>query len=280
MRNPTRNSTKVPGAQAIGRAFDVLRQIAAAPQGASAADVARTVNLPRTTVIRMFRALEAEGLIRLDAASGAYQVGPGVLQLASQYLTQHDVRRAALPSLWALARATGETVNLAIQDDLHSISIEQIESPQAVRVVNWIGRPLWLHATATGKAWLAFQPAHVVDDVLMRLAGADGRLPACAERTITDGGVLRAELAGIRARGYAETHEELEPWLTAVAAPIFDHDGVVAATLVVSGLSLRLGASKVEEVGRLTVAEARQVSAILGHRPASDHVQRSIGRGP
>jgi DNA-binding IclR family transcriptional regulator len=241
--------------------------VAASRDGATAADVARTVRLPRTTVTRMFKALEAESLLRVDSVTGLYDVGPGVLELASLYLTKQDVRRVALPSLWTLARQTGETVNLALQDGLQTISIEQIESPQAVRVVNWIGRPLPVHVTATGKAWLAFQPAGVVDDVLARLTDRDGRLPASTERTITDQAELRRELARYRSRGYAEARDELEPWLTAVAAPIFDSSGAVAATLAVSGPSLRLNAERARELGRLVVAEAQSVSATMGHRP-------------
>ncbi|MBI3974569.1 MAG: IclR family transcriptional regulator [Chloroflexi bacterium] len=257
----------VHGAQAIRRALAVLRTVAAAPGGVTAALVTQRVDLPRTTAIRLLKALEAEGLVRADTATG-YVIGSGVLELAGQYLSRLDVRRVALPALWQLANGTRETVNLAIQDGLQSVCIEQIESPHAIRAVNWIGRRLPVHATAIGKAWLASQPPTVIDDVLARLTDAAGRLPAFTEHTIVDSAALLQELDQARRRGYAVTREELEPWLNAVAAPIFGHDGTVAATLVVSGPSFRLNARRIGELGARTLAAAAETSAALGYRPS------------
>jgi DNA-binding IclR family transcriptional regulator len=51
-------------------------------------------------------------------------------------------------------------------------------------------------------------------------------------------------------------HDDLEPWLTAFATPLFDHDGQVMATLVTSGLSLGITGKLVDELGRIRAAEA------------------------
>lgn len=260
----------VHGAQAIRRAMSVLRAVAEMPDGVAVTIVARRLGLARTTAIRLLKALEAEGLVRLDLATSSYQVGPGVLELAGHYLSRQDVRRLALPALWQLADSTRETVNLAIQDGLQSICIEQIESPHAIRAVNWIGRRLPVHATAIGKAWLAFQPPVVIDDVLSHLVDQVGRLPAFTERTIVDPATLHQDLAATRRRGYATTHEELEPWLNAVAAPIFNLDGVAVATLVVSGPSFRLGARRIAELGARTTGAAAGVSAAMGYRASQE----------
>jgi IclR family acetate operon transcriptional repressor len=256
----------VHGAQAIRRAMAVLRVVAAAPEGVTAALAARRVALARTTVVRLLKALETEGLVMTDPASGRDLIGAGTLELAGRYLSRQDVRRVALPFLWQLAEQTRETVNLAIQDDLHSVCIEQIESPHAVRVVNWIGRQLPVHATATGKAWLAFQPTAVVDDVLRRSLDTSGRLPRFTAQTITDPDALRRHIGEVRRRGFATTGEELETWLNAVAAPVFGHDDQVAASLVVSGPSFRLGAKRAAELGARIVATAAVISAALGYR--------------
>jgi DNA-binding IclR family transcriptional regulator len=193
-------------------------------------------------------------------------VGPGVLELAGSYLARQDVRRVALPYLWTLAETSRETVNLAIQDGLETVCIAQSESPQAVRAVNWVGRRLPVHATATGKAWLAAQKEAVVADVLARLAGPGGRLPGYTEHTLVDPDFLREDLVRTRRRGYALAREEYELGLTAVAAPVFDQGGEVAAAVAVSGPTFRLPQRQRTELGALTTAAAGQVSAALGHR--------------
>jgi DNA-binding IclR family transcriptional regulator len=249
----------------------VLRCVADAPEGLAAAAVAQAVKMPRTTVLRLLSALEAERLIWTDPISGCYRIGPGILELAGSYLAAQDVRRMALPFLWELAEQSEETVNLAITDCADSICIEQIESPQAVRAVSWIGQRLPVHTVATGKAWLAYQSAKVIAATLARLTDAGGRLPARTERTITEQDALQVDLALTRRRGYAVAEGELEPALTAVAAPIFDHSGSVVATLAVSGPAFRLPASRLPQLGRTTAEVAGRLSAALGFVRVASH---------
>lgn len=254
----------VPGAQAIGKAFQVLRCVASAPEGLPVVEVAKLVGMPRTTVVRLLSALEAERLIWADSTEGVYRVGPGLLELVGGYLASHDVRRIAKPFLRELALSSGETVNLAITDGTDSICIEQIESSQAVRAVNWIGKRLPLHATATGKAWLAYQPEAIVTDILCKTSDASGSLPASTDRTITNIEALREDLAQTRERGYAIADGELESALAAVAAPVVDHDGTVAATLAVSGPNFRVRPEHLPELGMLSVRVAADISTMLG----------------
>lgn len=231
------------------------------------AGVARSANLPRSTVVRLLNALEAEQLVRVDPATGRYEVGPGILELAGQYLARLDVRQITLPFLWELAAVTRETVNLAIQSGIHTVCVEQIEGPHAVRAVNWIGQRLAVrlavHATAIGKAWLAFQPEAVVTQILHDLSDEQGQLPAYTAQTIGDAAALRDDLAHTRRRGYATTHEELKPWLSAVAAPLRGAHGVAVASIVVSGPSFRLTSRRIAEFGPTVVQVAARATAAL-----------------
>lgn len=238
--------------------------VAGASEGVSPADVARATTLSRSTALRLLTALEAERLVRVDPASRRYQVGPGVLELAGRYLGCYDVRRIALPYPEELAEASGETVNLAIVEDLDAICIEQIESAQAVRAVNWLGRPLPLHATAVGKSWLSLQREEVIEATLHSLVTTDGRLPACTSHTLIEPRVLKQELARARRNGYAVAREEQELGLVAVAAPVCNHEFEVVATVAVSGPSFRLTRQRVAVLGPLVVAASRRLSVALG----------------
>jgi DNA-binding IclR family transcriptional regulator len=266
----------IPGAQAVGKAFRVLRCVAEAPEGLSAAAVAQAVTMPRTTVLRLLSALEVERLVWTDPATGSYRIGPGILELAGSYLAAQDVRRIALPFLWELAEQSEETINLAVTDCADSICIEQIESLKAVRAVSWIGQRFPVHTVATGKAWLAYQSERVIAETLARLLDADGRLPARTERTITDVEALHEDLARTRQRGYAIADGELEPALIAVAAPIYDHSGEVIATLAASGPSFRLTPERLPGLGARTAEVAGRLSAALGYSQPT--VGKAFGR--
>src|SRR5581483_10187843 len=121
------------------------------------------------------------------------------------------------------------------------------------------GRRTPAHASATGKALLAFQPAAVIEQVLR------APLQRYTARTITDAALLRAELEQVRRRGYAVAHEELQAGLTAVAAPIREADGRVQAVLSLSAPTYRTPPARQREHARLVVQAAAEVSRLLGY---------------
>ena len=75
-------------------------------------------------------------------------------------------------------------------------------------------------------------------------------------------GYLEEDLEGIRQRGYAVTHDELEIGLSGVAAPVFGPDDDVVAAVGVSGPTARLE-QRAEEIGQLLLQHARTLSRRL-----------------
>ena len=103
------------------------------------------------------------------------------------------------------------------------------------------------------------------------------RLERCTDKTITSEAALRAELAGVRARGYAITDEELEPGLIAVAAPVHGFDGAVVAALSVSAPTTRMNRDRLTTAAGHCVAEAGGLSAVLGYRQRAARQTRKAG---
>jgi DNA-binding IclR family transcriptional regulator len=122
---------------------------------------------------------------------------------------------------------------------------------------NWVGLSVPLHASALGKVLLAYGAAQLPKEPMQR----------CTERTITAESSLRAELATVRARGYAVTDEELEPGLIALAGPVFRYDGTVVAAMSVSAPTSRMTREAVANAARRCVEEAAGLSSALGYRP-------------
>ena len=121
---------------------------------------------------------------------------------------------------------------------------------------NWLGHPVPLHATSTGKAFLAALPPEELDAVLR--AG----LERFTDTTITEPDALRAELARIREQGYAVSHGELEPALWGVSAAARDAAGRPAAVVSVWGADARVR-DRLDELGAAAAAAGRELEALL-----------------
>jgi DNA-binding IclR family transcriptional regulator len=162
-----------------------------------------------------------------------------------------DLVEASREALDRLAAATGETVNLAVPSPRGVEQLAQRDSRHFLGSTNWVGRTVPYHASAVGKVFLAHGVSPLAE-VLERLT----------PRTIVKPEELERDLAETVTRGYATAVEELEPGLWAIAAPVHGESRVVGA-LSISGPTIRLQNGRLEELGRLLVAEADTVSAHL-----------------
>lgn len=224
------------------------------------AEVARALDVHRSTALRLLGTLERHALVERDPRSAKYRLGPRLPQLASVVTGESDLRDVARPSCEALAAALGETVTLDVLAGDEIVPIEQASGSTSVVSINWLGRRTPALCTASGKVILAYGPRAVRTRVLAEPP------PRQTAHTITDRGELEAELEKALRDGFARTHEELELGLDAIAAPVFSGSGEVVAAIDVSGPSHRLRSEARPELVRLTVEAAADLSHRLGHR--------------
>ena len=198
--------------------------------------------------------LSQHQLIAVDERSATVSPGRAALRFARSGKGRDDLIELAEPRLRRLADETGETANLILPRPAGTEAVAQADGQHLLGIANWVGRPLGLHCTAAGKVFLAHDVATL----------PDGALDAWTSETITDRALLRADLEGVVQRGYAVLVDELEPGLSAVAAPVRERDGDIVAVLCVSGATLRLPRQRLDLLGRLCVEQAGQLSATLG----------------
>jgi DNA-binding IclR family transcriptional regulator len=238
--------------QSIDRAVELLEAVAAAREPETAPALADAAGLNRSTAWRILATLEHHGLVERDRDTNRYRLGFAVLRLAAT-AGHEPLVRLAHPTLRRLADATGETVNLAIARRLELVYADQVQ-PRRVMAPNWLGHTVPLHATSTGKAFLAALP----EDELEHLPA----LERFTDTTICDPQALRAELATVRERGFAVSHGELEPALWGVSAAAVDASGRPAAVLSVWGVESRVR-ERLGELGIATADAARALQARL-----------------
>ncbi|CAL9608909.1 IclR family transcriptional regulator [Streptomyces pilosus] len=244
--------------QSVDRAVSVL-EILARRGEAGVTEVAGELGVHKSTAFRLLGVLENRGLVAQAKEHGAYRLGAGVLRLAGAAALRLDISQEGVPVCRELADELGETVNMAVMDEDAAVNIMQARGTAAVTAQNWLGRRTPLHATSSGKVFLAHMPPALREDRLTR------PLPRFTERTVTDPPALRDELDGVLEQGYAVTREELELGLAAVAAPVRSHDGSVIAAISVSGPVYRLTAGRLPRLGGRTAAAAAELSRRMGY---------------
>ncbi|MEH3142270.1 MAG: IclR family transcriptional regulator [Mycobacterium kyogaense] len=248
------------GVQSVDRAVSVLEILARLGE-VGVTELANEIGVHKSTVSRLLSALEDHELVEQAHDRGKYRLGFGLLRLSNAVSGQLDVTQQGREICERLALELGETVNIAVLRSHYVVNVDQARGPRSVGSHNWVGELTPLHATSSGKILLAHMSADARRDVL-----SEARLTRYTDRTVTSMAELDRQLAAIADDGYVVSTEELEHGLTAVAAPIRDHAGIVIAALSVSGPVYRLDDTRAREVIPAVVAAAASVSERMGYR--------------
>ena len=252
--------------QSIERAASIMRSFSEFEPELGVTELSRRLGLHKSTVSRILSALQREGFVGQNQATGKYRLGVGLISLAGVALGRVDVRAAAFDHLDALVRLTHEGAGVAMLDGNEAVIVLDAPSPQPVRYVNWIGRRLPLHCTASGKVLLSGMPPSG------RWLANPQPLHRYTTNTITATKQLDEELADIAAKGYAVSIEEFELGYSAIAAPIHNHAGQVVGAVSLFGPSFRLPRTMLIEFSADLCAAAARISTGLGYSP---HMARS-----
>lgn len=186
----------------IRRAFELLEAMADAGGVTGLTELADRVALPKPTVHRLIRTLVTLGYVRQEP-SRDYALGPRLVRLGDW--SSRLLGLWATPHLRQIVDELGESANLTMLDGDHVVEITQVPGRHAMRMVSEVGIRAMPHCTAAGKAMLAELPPEQADAIIRRTG-----MPVYTPQTITDPQAFAAELARIRARGYATDEEEQE----------------------------------------------------------------------
>lgn len=244
--------------QSVTRSLRVLESVAA-HQPVGVAELARRLDLPKSTVQRSLRTLaEAGWLEPVDGEHTRWALGPAARQLNRGDNPEANLREAALRPMQALREETNETIHLGVPDGrFWVLVVERMDSTQAVRTFIELGTRTAIHATSTGLSMLAHAPDSWVDEVV-----AHG-LTRYSPTTISDPETLRAELRRIRRRGYAVNVRQYRPQVAAVGAAVLDRHGAPVAGLCISMPDSRFTRRRVPRWGELVRKAAAEISGQL-----------------
>lgn len=249
--------------QSIERAAAVLRLLTGRSRRLGVAELATKLQLPKGTVYGILRTLQTVGFVEQDTDSGKYKLGAALLHIGSSYLDGNELRSRALSWAGALATQTGESVLIGTLHEKLVLIIHHVVRPEDGFQALEIGSLMPAHATALGKALLAYHRS-------LARELADCTLVGYTPTTITDPVRLNAELDRIAQCGWASDVGELLPGVASIAAPIADRDRAVVGAIGVSGAIEDLcdeDRSPRADLARYVMDSARAVSRELGGAP-------------
>jgi DNA-binding IclR family transcriptional regulator len=243
--------------QSVDRAASILKALAAGPRRLGVSDLAERLDLTRPTVHGLLQTLQAHGFVEQDRDSEKYQLGPSLLHLGNSYLDLNELRGRSIVHAERLAERTGAAVRVGVLHGPSVIVVHHVFAPDRPFQVLEVGAQLPAHASALGKAMLAYDPRVVADltsEPLERLTG----------RTLGQT-ALRKQLAEVAENGIARERDEAVLGESSVAAPIFDHGGHAIGAIGVVGDTERLIPRRTAKgVTGAVLEAARGVSRDLG----------------
>ncbi|MHB2168565.1 IclR family transcriptional regulator [Alsobacter sp. R-9] len=262
---------------AAKRAFLVLEHLAGRPEGVMLTEICDALALPKSAAHRLLGLLQEEGYARQDPATGRYVLTLKLTMLGLRHYVRSGLDDLVQPILESLAMDTGELARLAVVDGERLVWVAKAQGARSglrydPDLDHDTGHDVVLHATATGKAWLATLPEPEALRIVAatRLATPERFGPRVA-RTLE---AFRERLRETRERGFGEAVEEGEPGTAAVAvavndmnAPAVGMPGAVA-TLSLAGPLHRFGAERRAQLARRLDVAARDLGAIWPLRRA------------
>lgn len=199
------------------RLIGLLEQVSRADKPQTLTEIIGLLRQPKPTVYRMLQQLEQAGLLVKEPDGKRYAPGPRLSRLAEDVLLNAQVRASRHAILQRLVDETGETCNFTMQSGTEVVYLDRVETAWPLRFHLQPGSRVPIHCSASGKLFLAYMPPAQRNRLLDLI-----RYQAYTPNTITTRIRLEAELARVRAQGYALDNEEYLDGLVCIAVPVFD----------------------------------------------------------
>ena len=202
------------------RLIALLEHVAHAEKALTLTEIIGEVRQPKPTVYRMLQQLEQAGLLIKEPDGKRYAPGARLSKLAEDVLLNAQVRAARHAILQQLVDELGESCNFTMPAGTEVVYLDRVETAWPLRFHLQPGSRVPMHCSASGKLFLAYMPPVQRNRLLDHL-----QFKSYTPNTITTRIRLEAELARIRAQGYALDNEEFLHGLVCVAVPVFDQHG-------------------------------------------------------
>ncbi len=244
-------------APSVKKAFQILKLISDTDGGLGISDLAKRLEIGKSTVHGITSALEALGTIIRDPTTKRYILGLTLLELGRSAYSQIDLKDLVRPVMEDLMEKTQESVFVGVLNGERVTILDIVESKQDLKMTSTRGTTIPLLAGAVGKVFMATMS----DEKAREIIGKKG-LSRFTEHSITDPEAYLQAVRMAREKGYATDYEEYILGVRAVASPIKAENHLISAIWVV-GFKTSLNDDKMKVVIRAIKESAEKITHSL-----------------
>jgi IclR family KDG regulon transcriptional repressor len=229
------------------------------PKELGVTDVSRKLNMSKGAAHKLLSTLESEGFIRQNPVNKQYSLGYTLLELGNQVLKNHDLVEFSLPYMQRLSDISKEFICLCIKDGEDALYVSKIESKYPIRFIVETSRRFPLYATSASRVILANQPQEFIEQILGK------EIITYTPHSLKNQEQIIRRLTDIRAKGYEISNNMRNIGVTGIAAPIYDANGEVHASISLMGPTDRIEPKKEDWID-LVVEITQEISRGIGYR--------------
>lgn len=247
------------GSRTVHRAVDVLTTVASHAEGLTLKEISDVLDLPKTSVFDIVKALVHKGLldeVRIDGIR--YKIGLKAFQIGSAFLNDTDIINKSKIHVKRLAEKVNKTAFIAVLEQGYVTYLFKYEPPKAIITTSNIGTKNPAHCTSLGKAILSGMQEKELESALSEL-----KFEKMTANTILTEQALRADLLETKQRGYSVDNREIEEHTLCIGSPVFNHEGHVIAGISISGFYSEN--RNIQDEGQTVKEAAKAISRSLGY---------------
>jgi DNA-binding IclR family transcriptional regulator len=234
--------------------MSLIEILAETTEGLTLMELSRKLDIPKSSTHYLIYTLSTRGYLQ-RTSGGRHLLGARFADFANVCPSEFHLTRLAGSTLRRVSRDVNLTATMSILKGAQAVIVNRARSLQDAEGGAWVGRHLDLHCTAQGKALIAAISSREFDSLFSKR-----ELARYTSKTITSLTMLRANLSKVRSSGFAINDEEHVLGVRAVAAPVLDSAGNVAACISVRGLTDEISNTRIQELGKRIMAAARYLS--------------------
>ena len=246
----------------LEKSLRVLEFLISYPDGAPLNEIAKGVQLNKSTIYRILYTLRQNHYIIQNEKTSEYRLGNRFLAYSSFFQTL-SIKSISIPFMQEFSDTYGYSTSLTILDEDVSLALAVVNPTQSspIRVSADEGFRCPLYCCASGKIFLsAFSQAELEEYFRTHT------LTSFTEHTISNTLALRKDLEKVMKRGYSIENMENENEIVSVSAPIYGDSGSLVAALTVMALAPLINEEKISEIGNALVKQALKISNELGYQ--------------
>ncbi len=242
----------------VTRTLQVIEFLAERPEGASLAEIVRSVPMPKSAAHRMMSELIEARYVRQLRVQGEYVLTPKIASIGLSFLSRSGVIDITQPTLTRLADLSGELVRLAVTYESEIVWVARAQGAKTGLLYEPdTAQRVLLSCMATGHAWLSTFP----DEQAIAMVAREGFAPRSrvgpeAPSTVPE---LLKCLHAARRKGYGCVSDSFARGMAAMAAPIGVPGRPAEGVITIAGPSNRLTPARMQKLGAALLAGAREI---------------------